>query len=154
MNNLWSYQQFKLDRPCRQYIIINTHKGLFQFTCLPYGVSSVPGIFQKIIENRLKNSPGVVVYIDDVIITDPHKESRLSALEEVLKCMESNGLWLNIDKYNFMASEVCSLAIRSTLKDSIPYLRKSMQWKSSQSPGCHRTESLSWTPYVLWTFPF
>ena len=92
MNNLWSYQQFKLDRPCRQYIIINTHKGLFQFTCLPYGVSSVPGIFQKIMKNRLKNSPGVVVYIDDVIITDPHKESRLSALEEVLKCMESNGL--------------------------------------------------------------
>ena len=32
---------------------INMHKGLFQYTHLPYGISSAPGIFQRSMENLL-----------------------------------------------------------------------------------------------------
>lgn len=41
-----AYQQIPLDETSKSYAIINTHKGLFQYTRLPYGISSVPGIFQ------------------------------------------------------------------------------------------------------------
>ncbi len=34
---------------------INTHKGLFQFNRLPYGVASAPGIFQRTMETLLQN---------------------------------------------------------------------------------------------------
>jgi hypothetical protein len=36
---------------------------------LPFGVSSAPAIFQRAMEILLKDIPGTVVYIDDILIT-------------------------------------------------------------------------------------
>jgi hypothetical protein len=54
-----AYQQLPLDKESKQYVVINTHKGLFQYTRLPYGISSAPG---RTMENLLKGIPGVEVY--------------------------------------------------------------------------------------------
>ena len=62
---------------------ISTHNGLFRDTRLPYGVSSVPGIFQRAIEMLLQGIPGVAVYIDDILITGQNKEVHLKSLQEV-----------------------------------------------------------------------
>ena len=40
-----AYQQLLLDDESKQYTTINTHKGLYQYNRLPFGVSSAPGIF-------------------------------------------------------------------------------------------------------------
>ena len=40
-----AYQQMKLDPASQKYLVINTHRGLFKYTRLPYGVSSAPGLF-------------------------------------------------------------------------------------------------------------
>ena len=40
-----AYQQLPLDNESKQYVVINTHKGLFRHTCLPFGISSAPGYF-------------------------------------------------------------------------------------------------------------
>ena len=37
-----AYQQLKLDAESEKYLVINTHKGLFRYTRLPFGVSSAP----------------------------------------------------------------------------------------------------------------
>ena len=44
--------------------MINTHKGLFRYTQLPFGISSVPGIFERVMERLLQGVKGVVVYLD------------------------------------------------------------------------------------------
>ena len=48
-----AYQQTVLDEESREYTTINTHKGLYQCTHLPFGVASAPAIFQRTIENIL-----------------------------------------------------------------------------------------------------
>ena len=40
------YQQLPLDNESKNYVVINTHKVLFRYTCLPYGIGFGTGHFQ------------------------------------------------------------------------------------------------------------
>ena len=70
------------------------------------GVSSAPGIFQRVMVNLLQDIPRVVVYIDDVLITGHEESTHMAALEEVLKRMEQAGLRLSKSKCWFIAPSV------------------------------------------------
>ena len=37
--------QMELDEELKEYIVINTPQGLFWYNCLPFGISTAPGIF-------------------------------------------------------------------------------------------------------------
>ena len=80
-----AYQQLPLHPDSRQYVVINTHKELFQYTHLPFGISSATGIFQKEMDNLLAGIPGVSVYLDDILVTGVTEQEHLQSLEEVLK---------------------------------------------------------------------
>ncbi len=80
-----AYQQIQLDFPSKKYLVINTHRGLFRYTRLPFGVISAPGLFQKAMEQLLRVIPGVAVYIDDILITGPTEADHVKSLDEVLK---------------------------------------------------------------------
>ena len=80
------YLQLPLDDDSKQYVTINTHKGLFQYNRLPFGVSSAPTIFQRHMETPLQGLKGVAVYIDDIHITGPILEEHLEkVLEKLLR---------------------------------------------------------------------
>ena len=79
-----AYQQILLDEPSKNLVVINTPKGLFKYNRLPFGVSCAPGIFQRVMDSLLKGIPGVVVYLDDILITGPSEEEHLSSLKQVL----------------------------------------------------------------------
>ena len=104
-----AYQQLPLDDASRKYVVINTTKGLFRYTRLPFGISSAPAIFQREMEHLFKGIPGVVVYIDDILITGKDEPSHLKSLEEVLKRLSESGLRLKKDKCLFLVSSVVFL---------------------------------------------
>ena len=39
-----AYSQLPLDEKSKEYVTINTHKGLFKYNRLPHGISSTPAI--------------------------------------------------------------------------------------------------------------
>ena len=90
-------------------MVVNTHKGLFRYTRLPYGISSAPGIFQKAMEDLLQGIPRVTVYIDDILITGETKAEHLQTLEEVLKRLVKAGLRVKKNKCKFMIPSVSYL---------------------------------------------
>ena len=51
-----AYQQLLLDEESKQYVVVNTPKGLFKYNRLPFGVSSAPVIFQRVMESILQGS--------------------------------------------------------------------------------------------------
>ena len=74
-----AYLQLPLDEESKEYVTVNTHKGLYRYNRLPFGVSSAPSIFQKTMENLLQGIKGVSVYIDDILITGPTIEEHLQS---------------------------------------------------------------------------
>ena len=104
-----AYQQLLLDEDSKKYTTINTYKGLFQYTRLPYGISSASGIFQRVMEDLLKDIPNVLVWIDDILLSGKNDEEHLKTLETVLQKLEMSGLRLNRNKCFFMEPEVTYL---------------------------------------------
>ena len=97
-----AYQQIELDESSQEYTVINTHRGLFKYFRLPFGISSAPAIFQRVMEGLLKDITGVIVYLDDVLITWKTDDEHLRSLEEVLRRFEETGLFLKKQKCEFM----------------------------------------------------
>ena len=56
-----AYQQLELNYQSKEIVTINTHKGLFTYHRLPFGVSLAPGIFQRITENVLQGIPHALI---------------------------------------------------------------------------------------------
>ena len=108
-----AYQQIPLEEESQKYVAINTHKGLFKYTRLPFGVSSAPGIFQRVMEGLLQGILRVVVYLDDILITGTtDKEHIKEALNEVLTRLEKVGLRVKKEKCAFMVKSIKYLGYR------------------------------------------
>ena len=104
-----AYLQLILSEESKQYVVINMHKGLFQYNRLPFGIASAPGIFQRVIEGHLSDIPGVLVYLDDILITGSTDTDHLKSLQETLSRLEKAGLRLQKQKCSFMVSSVSYL---------------------------------------------
>ena len=98
-----AYQQVELEKDSRKFVTINTHKGLFEYTRLPFGVASAPALFQRTMENLLQGLKHVCVYLDDILVTGSSEREHLENLAEVLKRLESAGMRL---KCEFMLPSV------------------------------------------------
>jgi hypothetical protein len=79
-----AYLQIELDENSREYLVINTPKGLKEFLRMPYGISPASAIFQRKLENELKNVPMTVVKIDDILISGKNDSDHLNNLTKVL----------------------------------------------------------------------
>ena len=131
-----AYQQLPLDEESKAYLVINTHRGLYRYNRLPFGVSSAPGIFQRVMESLLNGIPGVIVYIDDILVTGTTTEEHLKALDEVLSRLEKAGLCLQKQKYSFMQTSVTYLG-HSIEADGIRPVPE-RKWKQFGRPPSHR----------------
>ena len=119
-----AYQQLLLDEESKKFVVINTHCGLYRFNRLPFGVASAPGIFQRVMESLLSGIPGVVVYIDDILVTGKTEGAHLAALEEVLKRLSNAGLRLKRTKCIFLAPSVDYLGYRVDAQGTHPMAEK------------------------------
>ena len=64
-----AYQQLVLSEQSKQFATINKHRGIYQYTRLPFGISCAPAVFQRTMDNLLKGIKHVSVYIDDIVVT-------------------------------------------------------------------------------------
>ena len=114
----------ELDDESKPYTVINTHRGLFKYNRLPFGISSAPGIFQRTMESVLSRIPHVIVYLDDILITGKSETEHLKNLQLVLQQLETAGLHLKKKKCEFLVPSITYLGHRIDAQGLHPLLEK------------------------------
>ncbi|KAL4008501.1 hypothetical protein ACER0C_002353 [Sarotherodon galilaeus] len=104
-----AYLQMEVEETSRKYLVINTHKGLYQYNRLVFGIASAPAVWQRAMDQVLQGIPGTQCFLDDIIVTGVDEETHLANLTAVLARLEKYGLRANKNKCEFFkdAIEYC-----------------------------------------------
>ncbi|XP_060862845.1 uncharacterized protein K02A2.6-like [Metopolophium dirhodum] len=101
-----AYLQLQVAPESRKFLTINTHKGLYCFNRLCYGVASAPSIFQSVMENILRGVSKVQVYLDDIIICGSSRSECEENVNAVLERLNEYRVKVNFEKCQFYCSSV------------------------------------------------
>ena len=135
LNLAHAYNQIPLDEEAKKYVVINTHKGLYKYNHLPFGIASAPSMFQRVIESILQDIPNVCVYLDDILVTGKTDEEHLHTLEEVLARLQAAGIRLHRNKCTFMAAVIEYLGYVISAGGIRPTNRKVNALKAAPAPS-------------------
>ncbi|CAL8101581.1 unnamed protein product [Orchesella dallaii] len=74
----------------------------YQFTCLPFGLSSAPFAFTKITKPivAVLRQEGIllIIYLDDVFVTNTDKDSTKTSIDRAVQLFESAGFIINYER--------------------------------------------------------
>ena len=101
-----AYQQLPLDPDSQQYVTINTHRGLYRYKRLPFGIASSPAIFQRMMDIILQGLDHVASIQDDILITGKDNEEHITNLNLVLNWLDYYELRMQLNKCKFMQKSV------------------------------------------------
>lgn len=89
-----AFHQVELEESCRYITTFITHKGVYRYRRLMFGVSCAPEMFQRIMEQILAECDNVINYIDDILVFGETELEHDKALSKVLEVLKSrNVLW-------------------------------------------------------------
>lgn len=104
-----AYQQLPLSTNSQKLTTISTHKGLFMYKRLSYGVASAPGILQRKMESMLSGIEGVGCFFDDIVVSGVNKPEVNDRLHKVLRKLDFAGLTVRKDKCEYYKTKITFL---------------------------------------------
>ncbi len=106
MDLKWGFHQIQLEPSSRDITTFITHKGIYRYKRLMFGITSAPEIYQKIIQDMLRGCKGTANIADDVIIfgrnMKEHDENLFAALDRI----RQSGMTLNGKKCQFRMNKL------------------------------------------------
>ena len=101
-----SFHQIELDEKSRSLTTFATHKGLYRYRRLMFGISCAPEIHQRIIQQVLADCEGARNIADDIVVFGSTVEEHDRRLDAVLQRLMRAGLTLNREKCRFRLTEL------------------------------------------------
>lgn len=100
------YNQLELHEDSRYITTFATHKGLYQYKRLNFGVNSASEMFQEAIRQTLNGLAQTINVSDDILVFGKNQEEHDRNLENLLKRLRDKNLTLNKKKCQFNKTTV------------------------------------------------
>ncbi|GKT32732.1 Transposon Tf2-6 polyprotein [Aduncisulcus paluster] len=102
------YYHVRVDKDSRHLTAFISHKGLFEWVRMPFGLKTAPSHFQRCVNSLFHDIIGskILIYLDDILVFGKSEEEFISNLSEVLRRLAESNLCLNYDKCKFCLKEV------------------------------------------------
>ena len=102
------YWQVPLDEEAQQRSAFVTRGGLWRWKVLPFGLTSAPATFERLMERVLKGLQWrtLLLYLDDIIVFSKDFDSHLTRLEEVFQRFRAARLKLKPGRCQLFQREV------------------------------------------------
>jgi hypothetical protein len=102
------YHQIPMAAEDQQKTAFATRRGQFAYKRMPFGLSTAPATFQRLMHLVLRNEnwEKCLIYLDDVLIFGRSADEHLTRLRAVLQRFREAGLKLSPSKCYFMQKEV------------------------------------------------
>ena len=110
-----------MDELSKQYTAFTIgNLGFFKCNCMPFGLCNMPAIFQRLMQNCLRelNLTYCLIYLDSIIIFLQTVEEHLHCLCIIFDWFREHNLKLKSSKCDFFRDEITYLA-QHVLKDGV-----------------------------------
>ena len=101
----------------REKTAFSVNNGKYEFCRLPFGLKNAPSIFQRAIDDVLREQIGksCLVYIDDVIIYSKNEDDHITHIDWVLTRLLEANMRVSVDKSKFFKTNVQYLGFRVSI---------------------------------------
>ena len=108
LNLVSGYWQVPLDPDAQEKSAFITRSGLWKWKVLPFGLTSAPATFQRLMEQVVKGQhwKTLLLYLDNIIVIAPDFETHLDRLGKVLGRLRGAGLKLKPAKCELLQTKV------------------------------------------------
>ncbi|XP_022797622.1 uncharacterized protein K02A2.6-like [Stylophora pistillata] len=116
----WGYHQLELHPDSRSITTLTTHCGLYQYKRLMFRISSVPEVYQHVIQQLLQGCKGVANISDDIIIHEKNTEEHDRRLQRVLEMLKEKNLKLKAEKCKFHMTQMVFMGLLLSNNGIVP----------------------------------
>src|ERR1700674_337212 len=114
MDLQWGYNNLRIKEGDEWKAAFTTNRGSFEHTVMFFGLTNSPTSFQTMMNTILKDlidQGHVIVYMDDILIFTKDLEEHRRIINEVLKRLKENDVFLKPQKCFFEQKEVKFLGL-------------------------------------------
>ena len=101
-----AYLHMEVNEDSKELVSIKTHRGLYQYQRLPFGVKCAPGIFQEAMDGMHAGLQGCAAYLNDIIVTDTTLEEHNRNVHALFKRIAECGFRVRMEKCSFAKKEI------------------------------------------------
>ena len=110
----WGYNNIRIKEGDKWKVVFTTHIGSYEPTVMYFRLTNSPATFQTMMNNLFRdmvNQGNTATFIDNIIIATDTEEGQNKIVEEVLRRLEENDLFVKPEKCRWKVREVEFLGV-------------------------------------------
>jgi len=110
----WGFNNIRIKEEDEWKGVFTTHIGSFEPTVMFFGMTNLPATFQAMMNEILRdliNKGKVAAFVDDVLVGTETEEGHDKIVEEILRRLEENDLYIKLEKCVWKARKIGFLEV-------------------------------------------